>query len=355
MSTYPHRAAARFVMRILLLGSAAMLLLSVWTFVSPGNPALGLGSSQGTATIKDAGGSVVLTSGDSATTFTLRLPSNAACPGDSTNDGYRWQTYMVPSSVNPNSLTFNSAGPITASGFHKPLFTTAGDPVVNEVTADKVAPATTGQIVNIPDMNFSVYAAGDIPADTYNIGIGCTLGAASSTQLSSFWNTAIVVTSSASDTGPAHIAWHLDTTTTSSSTSSSTSTSSTSSTSTSSTSTSSTSTSTSSTSTTSTSTTSTSSTSTTSTSTTSTTADPAEDTVSTVGPSALGLSSTTTSDPGAVLASTESAGSGGGSGSLAFTGSRTTSLLAWAFVFIVLGRINLLLARRPVVLESSDE
>jgi len=52
--------------------------------------------------------------GNSSTSFTLRLPSGAACGGDSAHDGYRVQSYIVPSGIDPSTLTFNSSGPVPA-------------------------------------------------------------------------------------------------------------------------------------------------------------------------------------------------------------------------------------------------
>ncbi|MGH3522505.1 MAG: hypothetical protein ACRDU4_06665, partial [Mycobacterium sp.] len=156
-------------------------------------PAFALGSLQGAATIKNAGGAATLLSGNSGTTFTLALPAGASCPGDSPNDGWRWQTYMVPSSVNPNTLTFGSSGPIpvaqSGANFREPLFTVPGSPVVNQQTPAASPAPGPGQIVNVPDMAFgAVFTPGQILPGVYNLGIACTLGAASGTQMSNYWN-----------------------------------------------------------------------------------------------------------------------------------------------------------------------
>ena len=54
---------------------------------------------QGAAEVRNAGGAAVLNTVNSDTTFTLRLPAGAACTGDSANDGYRVQSYMVRASA----------------------------------------------------------------------------------------------------------------------------------------------------------------------------------------------------------------------------------------------------------------
>jgi hypothetical protein len=150
------------------------------------------GTPAGPATVKTAGGAADLATGDSATVFTLRLPAGAACPGDSANDGYRWQSYMVPSSVDPSTLTFGGNGPLPAgtnAALRQPLFDTpGGSPVVNQLTAPAEAAGGPGRILNIPDVDYTALGAALIDPGTYNIGIACTLGPAGPSQMKNFWN-----------------------------------------------------------------------------------------------------------------------------------------------------------------------
>jgi hypothetical protein len=166
----------------------------------------------GGATVKAAGGAVNLNSGNSGTTFTLRLPAGAACGGDSANDGYRVQSYMVGAGVDPSTLTFDLAGPIPATvgaGFRQPLFDTTGSPYVNAQTANATTPPGPGPIINIPDFNLgSVFVPGNIPAGAYNVGIACTLGPAGPTQMKEFWNTTMTFTANAGD-GFANVDWSV--------------------------------------------------------------------------------------------------------------------------------------------------
>src|SRR5262245_682957 len=46
-------------------------------------------------------------SGGSGAPFALRLPDGSTCPGDSANDNWRVDSFMVPSSVDPATLEFN--------------------------------------------------------------------------------------------------------------------------------------------------------------------------------------------------------------------------------------------------------
>jgi hypothetical protein len=166
-------------------------------FTSPASGA----TNNGTATLTQS-------SGTGATNFTINLGGSASCPGDG-NAGYRWQTFMIPAAADIDAtLTFGSQGPTPVGAeFRAPLFDTNGSPVVSELPDIAVAPATTGGISGIPNFNFQVFAPGDIPNGTYKIGVACTLGVASATQLKSYWSQQITITNDPTNTDNAQVDW----------------------------------------------------------------------------------------------------------------------------------------------------
>jgi hypothetical protein len=166
-------------------------------FTSPASGA----TNNGTATLTQS-------SGTGATNFTINLGGSASCPGDG-NAGYRWQTFMIPAAADIDAtLTFGGSGPTAVpSEFRQPLFDTTGSPVVSELPDIAVAPATTGGISGIPNFNFQVFAPGDIPNGTYKIGVACTLGVASATQLKSYWSQQITITNDPTNTDNAQVDW----------------------------------------------------------------------------------------------------------------------------------------------------
>ncbi|MBA2610157.1 MAG: hypothetical protein H0U92_14565 [Actinobacteria bacterium] len=177
------------------------------------SPAFANGTLQGAATTKAPGGTTNKQAGNSATPggdFTLRLPAGASCEGDGPNDGYRWSTYMVPSSVDPATLTFDSSGPVplgTGASFRQPLYKPTSDPIVEQSPAAASPPPGPGPIINIPDATFAFFSPGQVPAGVYNLGIACTLGPASATQMKSFWNVQMTISTDAVTGGPAQIHW----------------------------------------------------------------------------------------------------------------------------------------------------
>jgi hypothetical protein len=263
-------------------------------------------TNNGTATLTQS-------SGTGATNFTINLGGSASCPGDG-NAGYRWQTFMIPAAADIDAtLTFGSSGPTAVgSEFRQPLFDVSGSPVVAKLPDIAVAPATTGGISGIPNFNFQVFSPTNIPNGAYNIGVACTLGAAGATQLKSYWSQQITITNDPTNQDNAKVDWATSTPV---------------------------------------------STTTTAAPTTTTTADSTTTTsTTTVGQS----TSTTTTDPLAGDGSTTDTGeptdtltssSGGG---LPMTGSGVWSILFWAVVLLVAGRMMYLVSRSPKPTEEVE-
>jgi hypothetical protein len=145
--------------------------------------------------------------GGSATTFTLTLPGGASCPGDSANDGYRVNSYMVPASVDPTTIDYNGLGPIPSvygeyEDFRQPLFDIESNSFVAIQTANAIAPGEPGLIRPFPGFDYAVYSPGDLPPGRYHIGVACTL----LKEIITVWDTEVVVTE-APDDAPAQIQW----------------------------------------------------------------------------------------------------------------------------------------------------
>lgn len=205
----PSRGRSAWALRTAALVLSPVLLVTVWAWWHPAWAATKAGDAKIVTPAEGSSpGGAPLGKGDAATPFTLALPTGASCRGDSANDGYRVQSYMVPESVDPATLQFGSVGPTptgVGGAFRQPLFTTTTDPVVNHQTAAATKRPGPGPIVNIPAVNLSVFKAGDVPAGSYNVGIACTKGGASATQLDTYWNTKLVVASASG--GGAAISW----------------------------------------------------------------------------------------------------------------------------------------------------
>ncbi|HEX4866591.1 MAG TPA: fibronectin type III domain-containing protein [Acidimicrobiales bacterium] len=173
------------------------------------------GVPSGAAEVRNPGGTGTLSSGTSATNFTLRLPDGAACEGDTANDFYTVSSYMVPSSVDPSTLTWDSTGPFpngVGASFRQPLYDTTTSPYVGQPTLDNAGSPRPrpGEVINIPDFNFgNVFTPGQIPAGAYNVGIACIApGPTGPNQLKQFWNTTMTVTTDAAG-GPAQVSWSV--------------------------------------------------------------------------------------------------------------------------------------------------
>jgi hypothetical protein len=144
-----------------------------------------------------------LDGGGSSTDFTLRLPDGASCPGDSANDNWRVNSFMIPASVDPGSLTYDAAGPV-GDGL-LPLYGVDTNGYAAMFTEPNEAPGQPGRIQRIPGFTFSVFAPEApkfIPPGTYTIGLACSLFG--ETKL--YWHNAIQIEADPADQ-PAGIRW----------------------------------------------------------------------------------------------------------------------------------------------------
>jgi hypothetical protein len=151
------------------------------------------------ATIANSDTLAPLYSGGSTTQFTVTLPANAACSGDTATDGYHVYSYLVPKGTDLSTVTFIGT-PSTGYGF------------VNNVGVYYGAANTaigTGQIVSIPaDFEWGpLVSVDDVPLDTllysdsntsgvWEAGIAC---ANSEGALSDNWNTEVTFDAHAAD------------------------------------------------------------------------------------------------------------------------------------------------------------
>jgi putative Ig domain-containing protein len=185
---------------------AAAGLLTATTAAVVAVPATaGASTLDGVATIASPGTANELASGGSATEYTVSLPAQAACSGDTEKDGYHVYSYLVEAGTSITGVTFVNT-PSKGYGFVDNTGTYYG--------AANTAP-TTGQIIDIPnDLEFAPLVTKDsVPLDTllygkknksgaWDAGIAC---ANSSGTLTDYWNTE--VTFLASSTDPNKFTW----------------------------------------------------------------------------------------------------------------------------------------------------
>jgi hypothetical protein len=298
----------RFTDRLIRIGtvfSAVMIIVSASAILNAKNtPASAAGTVAGAAQVVDGNTLQQLTSGGSTTAFTFVLPTGAACTGDSANGGYRVQSFMVLSSVDPTTLTFGSQGPnpaATGANFSEPLFPPGGgSPYVNAQTALAQTMGGPGQVVNIPRFNFSAFTTGQIPAGTYLLGIACTIGSGAQ-AVDKVWDVQFVFTTSTTD--PLGVTW-------------------------------------------------TASAATTTTTTTSTTVGGTTSTSGSTTSLTTGSATSDTSGSGTVAGDTQT--STPGPSSLATTGSNPLPLIVWALLFLWFGRMAVLVSRRTEVRSRDD-
>lgn len=169
-------------------------------------------SAQTDAGVNDAGDVVVteaanvnraMAAGDSTSAFSLRLPEGASCPGDSANDDWRVNTFLVPAETNLDTLTYRALRPDGEA--YRSLRYLDGDIFVMEMTSANPGPGQPGLITPIPPLTMAYYEAGSLAPGPYKLGIACTdaVGA-----VQRYWDNAVELTL-APEVDPGGLRWSV--------------------------------------------------------------------------------------------------------------------------------------------------
>ena len=145
---------------------------------------------------------VVLESGGSSTQFSVDLPLGSMCPGDSENDDWRLQTFIVPAADEPGTLEYSVIGPTGTKQYS--IYDIFTAPVVDQLTVPNGTSGLPGRPTPFPPMSFAVFPPGEIPPGTYRIGVACTWFGATA----NYWDTEIVIAAEPKDQ-PAQLTWRL--------------------------------------------------------------------------------------------------------------------------------------------------
>ncbi|MFZ6004522.1 MAG: hypothetical protein ACOYXM_11390 [Actinomycetota bacterium] len=149
-----------------------------------------------------------LDTGGGLTLFGVELEGEDECPGDSTHDGYRVDSYMVPLDVDPTRLDFSGTGPYPTQfreygTFQMPLVTAEGNRFAAELTGDAFQAGGPGPIRDLPGFDFRTYVPtagiedwdGGVPAGVYRVGFACTFNG----RITNLWETTIEVAGEPTD------------------------------------------------------------------------------------------------------------------------------------------------------------
>ena len=163
--------SGRRLPHVLVLGIMAVLVP-----LATGHSAVAAATRSGDAEVVEAANRLrPVTAGTHESPFSIRLPQGATCPGDSMNDDWRVQTFVVPSTDDPGSLRYMVTGPEGPKDDARvALYTTEGRPYVNQLLGANSAPGQPGQIIELPAMSFRRLPIDYLPTGEYRVGVACT-------------------------------------------------------------------------------------------------------------------------------------------------------------------------------------
>jgi hypothetical protein len=163
---------------------------------APGTPVDG-----GDVAIVDTSGQLLM-SGGSSTVFGLALPKDAACPGDSLNDGWIVQSFVVPEETDPGAIVYRRLGPDEPRGYA--LISLERTQFMDELTLANIGPGRPGKI-SLPVFSFAEYKPGVPAPGRYRVGIACTTG---DRRTGVFWDTVVEFAADPAD-APAQMRWSV--------------------------------------------------------------------------------------------------------------------------------------------------
>ncbi len=156
-----------------------MLIAATSTVLLSSGPVLGQASSGG----DDAGAAIVvdavntdreLSEFDSTTAFRLRLPDGASCAGDSANDDYRVQTFLVPADTDLSSMKYRSRSP-DGSDLYRALRYVDGESAIQLPTNQNAQAGQPGLVTEpAQPYTFAFYIENSLPPGTWKLGVACT-------------------------------------------------------------------------------------------------------------------------------------------------------------------------------------
>jgi hypothetical protein len=141
-----------------------------------------------------------ITGGTGSTSFSFVLNGKSECQGDSADGNYRVQSFIVPQTVDPETLKFESTKPAGEGNWA--LYDVNTRPYVQDLTSVNDAPGKPGRIDSIPQLSFAVFPPGTLAPGLYRMGIACSL----MNDATRIWETTIEITEDLNDS-PANIRW----------------------------------------------------------------------------------------------------------------------------------------------------
>lgn len=116
----------------------------------------------------------VLDEFDSTSAFRLRLPDGASCAGDTANDDYAVQTFLVPADTDLSNMKYRSRSP-DGNDLYRALRYVNGESSIQVPTNQNEGPGEPGLIVEpAAPYTFAFYGENTLPPGRWKLGVACT-------------------------------------------------------------------------------------------------------------------------------------------------------------------------------------
>ena len=135
------------------------------------------------------------------------LPQDSTCPGDSANDQWRIDSFLLPAGEDPMDMVYTATGPEPAwTAGRYPLFGQAdGLPISAQFLQRNTVVGKPGKILSIAVSSFTMVAQNQFPGGEYTLGMICTYF----NQPALYWDAAITISAAPADGDPTKLTWTL--------------------------------------------------------------------------------------------------------------------------------------------------
>ncbi len=200
-----HPPSSRIRVPRLMLTAFVATLAALATTAAIGITPASASTLDGTATVETPSGTAYATGATigSTTQFTVGLPLDAACDGDTATNGYHVYTYLVPEGTDVDNLSIVAGYPSSGYG----LFNNSGKYQGPFNTAP-----STGYVQTLPiNLEWADWALARSEVGTLTAGTGeweaGVLCANSSGAVTDYWNTELIFTAVSTGVDPSGFTW----------------------------------------------------------------------------------------------------------------------------------------------------
>jgi hypothetical protein len=155
---------------------------------------------EGALELVDAGGRPVA-EGNSDSVFSVKLPADATCPGDTQHDQWRWWIFLAPEALTIDDVRLGVIGPENENS--KSLYTTEQRYGADQFLLPNSGPGQPGRFPTMPFYTWTGFPTDFFPNGNYRVVVLCSFFR----EPDRYWDTEVQLENTSTDGGSAAFRW----------------------------------------------------------------------------------------------------------------------------------------------------